>query len=982
MMNNAARVIKQAIPNIDEVSEDELMLVWTLSPDEIALTFKACRGEDYRFICFAIQLLCVLRHKGRFLNDYHQVPYKVIQYLSKQLDIQSVQCLPHLLPEESEYAYRQKIMQALGFVAFDEEAYAQLSDWLTHQLNGLWLSQADLVARAETFLKQHAILLPTAKSLGKKVAQLKQSTLTNLYQQIAESLPQKKLKRLDKLIKPKGHRAFSSLQQFKRSPPEASAKVINHILDQLAILLKLGVHKLDLTAYDQAFIKTLALLVNTYDASAMRRIRPAAKRYAYLICFLSEAYKSLIDNIIELNAQFLTKKKRLSQHAVDKQIKPLRRKSTASLDIVLETTRALIQHVDPENTSLTAFQSTLDIAKVRQAIEDCSALNELEKHGPYQTLARKYDNLRQYTQRFYQLDFKAAKGAEPLLKGIRILRKLNEGSLSAIPCDAPIDFVPDDWRTYLKNEQGVLQQKPWELALYFSVKKALASGDIYLPHSRHHRDFWQTIYTQEVWREKRIDAYQALKLPNHFKTVLKQLKQEYLHYFEQAKQSFSSTSFAYIGKHGELKLRKDDALPLSDKAKQLKQLLESRLPLVRIEKLLADVDSATHFSTQFEPLPGYEPKQDLSLERLYAALVAHGTNIGLYGMAHSAEGISIEPLRTTSRWYIHDEALKKVNAHLVNAVYLHPLSKLYGDGQVSSSDGQRYRIRSSSHLASFYPRFFGYYDKAVTLYTHTSNQYSVFNTQVISCSAREATYVLAGLLTHGSLLNPTQHMTDTHGFTEHVFALCFLLGFSFQPRLKDITYQQLYKLDKTLDITGYDNLFSGVAEISLIEEQWDAMVRVAASLRNGIAPAHIIVQKLASRTASDRLAKALTALGRLIKTIYIFRYLADESLRYRVHLQLNRGEMRHQLAQHIFFADQGVFKTRDYEQIMNKASCLSLLSNAILYWNTLHIDAIVKQLKSEGYAIADEDLVKISPLLFRHIIVHGTYHFKAAAYGL
>ena len=72
----------------------------------------------------------------------------------------------------------------------------------------------------------------------------------------------------------------------------------------------------------------------------------------------------------------------------------------------------------------------------------------------------------------------------------------------------------------------------------------------------------------------------------------------------------------------------------------------------------------------------------------------------------------------------------------------------------------------------------------------------MFSSQVISCSVREATYVLTGLLSHGSDLQIDTHTTDTHGFTELVFALCYLLGFSFCPRIKGIKYQQLYKFDK------------------------------------------------------------------------------------------------------------------------------------------------------------------------------------------
>ena len=60
---------------------------------------------------------------------------------------------------------------------------------------------------------------------------------------------------------------------------------------------------------------------------------------------------------------------------------------------------------------------------------------------------------------------------------------------------------------------------------------------------------------------------------------------------------------------------------------------------------------------------------------------------------------------------------------------------------------------------------------------------------------------------------------------------------------------------------------------------------------------------------------------------------------------------------------------------MNKASCLSLLSNAVLVWNTMAIMQIIAQLRASGETISDEDLTRVSPLMYQHIIPNGTYHF-------
>ncbi|MEJ7639078.1 MAG: Tn3 family transposase, partial [Singulisphaera sp.] len=203
---------------------------------------------------------------------------------------------------------------------------------------------------------------------------------------------------------------------------------------------------------------------------------------------------------------------------------------------------------------------------------------------------------------------------------------------------------------------------------------------------------------------------------------------------------------------------------------------------------------------------------------------------------------------------------------------------------------------------------------------------------------------------------------------------CYLLGYTFLPRLRGLADQTLYKVDRGTSYGRLEPLFRGTIDAALIGEQWDQLVRIASSLRQRTAPAHVVVQRLASSAPSDRVAKALTALGRAVKTISILRYLHEE-LRRRVQLQLNRGESRHDLARWLFFANQGEFRTGDYEEIMNKASCLSLLSNAVLVWNTVRMSEIVARLRAAGESVSNEDLARISPLAYAHVIPNGTYVF-------
>src|SRR5919197_3869592 len=59
----------------------------------------------------------------------------------------------------------------------------------------------------------------------------------------------------------------------------------------------------------------------------------------------------------------------------------------------------------------------------------------------------------------------------------------------------------------------------------------------------------------------------------------------------------------------------------------------------------------------------------------------------------------------------------------------------------------------------------------------------------------------------------------------------------------------------------------------------------------------------------------------------------------------------------------------------NKASCLSLLCNAVLVWNTVHRSRIIRQLRATGVTITDEEVAFISPLAYAHVIPNGTYFF-------
>ena len=94
----------------------------------------------------------------------------------------------------------------------------------------------------------------------------------------------------------------------------------------------------------------------------------------------------------------------------------------------------------------------------------------------------------------------------------------------------------------------------------------------------------------------------------------------------------------------------------------------------------------------------------------------------------------------------------------------------------------------------------------------------------------------------------------------------------------------------------------------LIRSRWDDMVRVAGSLKLGWVTASLFISKLQAYPRRNALALALQEYGRLIKTIFILRYLEDEAYRRRINRQLNKGEALHMLREFLFFANKGTIR--------------------------------------------------------------------------
>lgn len=950
----------------EDPSPEELAQYWTLSPQDKHEVCK-CRGEAQRRR-FAVQL-CMLRTYGRFLPKAVPAPTAITNHLARQLDLPLVLFgdVPGRLATETDHFHH--IRTYLGWQPFDDTSRVRLITWLNQRATDDLLPSI-LVSRAEDILRAWKIVVPARSTLDELVASVTARVQGDVYTRITSHLTPTFIQAIDELLQVPlgGHR--SMLFQLKEYPAEASYTVILRYIEHYHFLRDFGVDSIDLDGISPPMMRYLADQGKRYDVHTLRRF-PEAKRYSLTACFLVEIHKTILDHIVSLHDQLLTKKIREARNAFETRYRQVRRQSRRGFAKLITTGQTLLDPERAPETTLADLLHELDEASLREAVRTCAERQYLEERGEIDTLRARYPGLRRYFPAFFALPFQSEPGSDAILKGLDLVQQLDNGTLQTLPPQAPTAFVPGKFHTALHQADTTVDRRTWELGLAVAVRDGLRSGDVYLPESRRHVSFANLIYDPTRWQHERDLAYTELALPQQPDDFITRLQQAFDAAAQEAARGLPGNDFVTI-RHNRLHLKRRDALELPPRLQQLRRTIEGALPLVRIETLLSQVDAWCDFTRVFRRPNERAARIPDFFTTLLATLIAHGTNLGIATMAHSVEGITVDRLQDMSQGCLREDTLNAANTILVNYHHQLPLSAVWGDGTVSSSDGQRFGLQANSLLGSLYPRYFGYYDKALTVYTHTSDQHSVLHTQVIACSVREAIYVLDGLLNNDTILRPTEHFVDQHGFTDQLFGLCHLLGFSLMPRL-NVSKQTLYKLDRTKSYGALDDVITGTIDTELIREQWDQLVRVVASLRNRTAPAHVVLRRLASSAPSDRLAKALTALGRALRSLYLFRYIQEEGLRARMQLQLNRGEGRHQVARRLFFANQGAFQTGDYEEIMNKATCLSLLSNAAVVWNTVQMSRIIEQLRARGETITNTDLARISPMAFSHIIPNGTY---------
>ena len=411
---------------------------------------------------------------------------------------------------------------------------------------------------------------------------------------------------------------------------------------------------------------------------------------------------------------------------------------------------------------------------------------------------------------------------------------------------------------------------------------------------------------------------------------------------------------------------------------RLSRKVNELLPKVDLTELLLEIHAHTGFADEFTHVSESNARADDLSISICAVLLAEACNIGLEPLAkRNVPALTRYRLNWVKQNYLRAETLVRANARLVDHQLTLPLANKWGGGEVASADGLRFVTPIRTINSGPNRKYFGS-KRGITWYNFVSDQYSGFHGIVVPGTLRDSIFVLEGLLEQQTGLNPTEIMTDTAGTSDMVFGLFWLLGYQFSPRLADAGEAVFWRLDKSIDYGVLNDLARGYANPQRIEQHWDDMMRIAGSLKMGTVQASELIRSLLKSERPSSLAKAIIEVGRINKTLYLLNYIDDEDYRRRILTQLNRGEGRHSVARAICYGRYGEIRKRYREGQEDQLGALGLVTNALVLWNTIYMQAALDYLRQQLFEIRREDEARLSPLAYEHVNMLGHYSFTLA----
>lgn len=959
------------------INRTELIKYFTLTQGDLDF-LSQFRGEANK-LGAAIQL-CTLPWLGFVPDEITSAPREVVARLSEKLVIGISELREYGDRAQTRTEHLRRIATRLEWRSLDAKGWKELDEFLfaramEHDSPKL------LFKLACEYLASVKTIRPGLVNLLDRIGTARTAAKGETWNRVSHLVTPQRSRELDSLLEIDPEIKATRLFWLSNSPTQASVQAIKTELDKLAFLRGLDAHELDLSALPAELRRFMALKGRKLTGQQLQR-REAERRYPLLLTVLSQASVDVQDEVVGLFDQAISGRESYARTRRDAALAE-RAKAGEGRQALLDEILTVLLDTDITDDEVGVFlRGEIGMDRLREAHAARQARLPGD-HGHLAEMDASFSYLRQFAPNVLaQVGFAAGvEAVEPLVEAASILNELYATGARRVPAGAPVDFVPAKWRGYLESAVKAGDQTGyrhyWELCVLLALRDGLRSGDVYVPGSRRYADPASFLLTPEKWAPLRQEYCLSTRNSPRAGEAIAAADDE-LHTalidLERLLGAGGDPGRVRLNDKGELVIPRLEAEFVPEEVKKTSTDLEALLPRISLAALLVEMDAKTGILDALTHASGKVTRSPELKRNLIYVLLSEATNMGLEAMADSC-GVSYETLAWTYEWYFREETLEEANTKLVNYHHRLPMAQAFGDGTLSSSDGQRFPVRGKSLSAKHSARYFGR-GAGFSTYTHVSDQHSTFGTRIIVAPGVEAHYVLDDLVGNMTDLPIAEHATDTHGATLANFALFNLVGLQLSPRMRDLGKITLARTgSKTAFETQYPlagPLLTKKLNTDLIHHSWDDLLRVAASVKYGHASAAIVVGKLcSSRRQQNTLTAAIKEWGLLQRTIYAARYLADDTYQRRIGRQLNKGENVHALKRNVFYAFDGEVRRARLEQQTEQAWCLTLVTNAIVTWTTEYFGLAVARLRQRGAWVDDELLAHIWPTRHANINFFG-----------
>ncbi|UEQ17584.1 Tn3-like element ISXc4 family transposase (plasmid) [Xanthomonas phaseoli pv. manihotis] len=954
----------------DTLSSEELARYFHLDDDD--REWIATKRRDSSRLGYALQLTTA-RFLGTFLEDPTAVPSPVLHTLSSQLGIADPSdCVIDYRTTRQRWQHTSEIRTRYGYREFTGTGVQfRLGRWLCALCWTGTDRPSALFDYANGWLVGHKVLLPGVTLLERFIAEIRSRMESRLWRLLVHGVTPEQRQRLDDLLKLVEGSRQSWLDRLRKGPVRVSAPALVAALLRIETVRGLGI-KLPGTHVPPSRIAALARFASTAKVSAVARL-PEVRRIATLVAFVhcleASAQDDAIDVLDLLLRELFTKAEKEDRKVRQRSLKDLDRAAST----LAEACRMLLDPALPDGELRERVYAAIGHDELAQALNEVRGLVRPPNDVFYTELeARKATVSRFLPALLRVIRFDANPAAQPLAQALQWLHEKPDH-------DPPTAIVGKAWQRHVVQDDGRINATAYSFCALDKLRSAIRRRDVFISPSWRYADPRAGLLAGAEWEASRPIVCRSLSLSAQPEATLSELTRELDETYRRVAARLpqnDAVRFENVGDKTELVLSPLEALEEPPSLIALRNEIKARMPRVDLPEILLEVAGRTGCMEAFTHLTERTARAADLTTSLCAVLMAEACNTGPEPLVRpDTPALKRDRLMWVDQNYVRDDTLTACNAVLVAAQSRIALARTWGGGDVASADGMRFVVPVRTIHAGPNPKYFNR-GRGVTWYNLLSDQRTGLNAITVPGTLRDSLILLAVVLEQQTELQPTQIMTDTGAYSDLVFGLFRLSNYRFCPRLADVGGTRFWRVDPDADYGDLNALARQRVNLDRITPHWDDVLRLVGSLKLGLVPAMGIMRTLQVDERPTSLAQAIAEIGRIDKTIHTLNFIDDEARRRATLLQLNLGEGRHSLAREVFHGKRGELFQRYREGQEDQLSALGLLVNMIVLWNTLYMDAVLTQLRSEGYPVKPEDEARLSPFGHEHINMLGRYSFS------